>query len=65
MTKSYEEGENEYTRAAKREALRTGRSLLDILKDMRKTADNSAARRKIKQALKYLVLANKRKRRKQ
>jgi len=34
MTRSREQGENEFTIAAKREAVRTGRDVCDVLKEM-------------------------------
>jgi hypothetical protein len=65
MTKSQEKGENEITGQAKQIALRTGRPICDILKEMLRDAKTSKDRpleRKIKRAEKYLGCRNKRKR---
>lgn len=66
MTRSRERGENEFTRAAKREALRTGRSVAAILTGMlaaAKRARDTAEQEKVIQAQKYLRDRNRRKRR--
>ncbi len=65
MTKAPENGENEVTEEAKKEAARTGMDVCEILKAMLKKA--KAARdknreRKIKRAQKFLRCRNKRKR---
>lgn len=63
MTKSIEEGENEFTRTAKKEAARTGRDLKEILARMLKNAGSSREKQKIVKAQKYMTERNKRKRR--
>jgi hypothetical protein len=66
MTKSQEKGENEFTRYAKREALRTNRSVCDILQELMDEAEanRDAARiRKIRKAQKYLECRDRRRRR--
>jgi hypothetical protein len=66
MTRSREKGENEFTRAAKREALQTGVSVGDILKrmlDEAKEAKDTASWIKIARAQKFLGKRNPRKRR--
>jgi negative regulator of replication initiation len=66
MTKSHEKGDNEYTRAAKREAMRTGQSVADILRRMLSEARqkrDSEQINKIVQAQKFALERNTRKRR--
>jgi hypothetical protein len=66
VTKSNEKGENEITDEARREALRTGVDVCDILKAMVKAARRAKdmeREQKIKRAEKYLGCRNKRKRR--
>ncbi len=65
MTKSHEKGENEITLAAKKEALRTGRGVVDVLKEMRQravAARDKALKKKIVKAQKYVKFRNKQKR---
>jgi hypothetical protein len=65
MTKSHEKGENEITDEARQKALRTGRPICDILREMLRDAkaDKDPQReQKIKRAEKYLGCRNKRKR---
>jgi hypothetical protein len=66
MTRSHEKGENEFTREAKREALRTGRSADEILTEWLADAkrDRDKERQaKVIQALKFLRGRNRRRRR--
>jgi hypothetical protein len=66
MTKRRERGENEFTRAAKEQAARTGRDVCDILKEMLQKALAAGERSKvakIRRAQKYLGCRNTRKRR--
>ena len=66
MTKSWEKGENEFTRAAKRLAMRTGESAVDILERLlaeAKQARDTVSCEKIVQAHKYLIRREERKRR--
>jgi hypothetical protein len=66
MTKRPEKGENEFTKAAKREAARTKRNVCDILAEMldqAKAAGDVRRQRKIMRAQKYLGCRNIRKRR--
>ena len=61
MTRSHERGENEFTRAARREAARTGRDVCDILKEMLARAQSSGDISqiiKIRRAQKYLGCRN-------
>lgn len=65
MTKSHEKGENEITRQAKQQAARTGKSVSEVLAEMRRQANaagDAKQRRKIAQAEKYLRQRNKTKR---
>jgi hypothetical protein len=65
VTKAPEKGENEITAQAKREAVRTGQDVCDILKAMlaeARAAKDRARERKIKRAQKYLGCRNRRKR---
>ena len=65
MTKAQEQGENEYTDAARREAAKSGRNVCDILAEWlqeAKRAGDTEAVRKIVAAQKYLGCRNKRKR---
>jgi hypothetical protein len=65
MTKSQEQGANEFTELAKREAARTGRDVCDILKILlrkAKAAKDKDLEQKIKRAEKYLGCRNRRKR---
>jgi hypothetical protein len=66
MTKSWEKGENEYLDAAKREAMRTGQPVAEILQrvldDARRQKDKQAMI-KIRRAQKYIRTRNKRRRR--
>jgi hypothetical protein len=65
MTKSHEKGENEITREAKQLAAKTGRSVSEILAEMRqeaKAAEDTKRHGKIVQAEKYLRQRNKTKR---
>jgi hypothetical protein len=69
MTKSREEGENEFTRQAKRKAMRTGEDIESILERMLRLAKqqkDSKQRLKIVRAQKFVERRNvgKRKRRK-
>ena len=65
MTKSRESGENEVTDEAKREAVRAGQGVCEILAKMlnaAKAARDADRTRKIVRAQKYLGCRNKRKR---
>ncbi len=66
MTKSWEQGDNEITNKAKREAARTGKAvdsiLAELLANAKATGDKSRVR-KILRAQKYLGFRNIRKRR--
>ncbi len=67
MTKRRERGENEFTRAAKQIAARTGRDVCDILKEMLQQAQAAGDSQRvtgIRRAQKYLGCRNFRKRRK-
>jgi hypothetical protein len=66
MTKSWEQGDNEFVDLARREAARTGRDIEEILEELHEAAKKSrdAARRiKIQRAQKFLKFRNQRKRR--
>lgn len=66
MTKSKERGENEITREARQEAVRSNRHICDVLADLlsaAKAAGDVARQRKIIQALKFLRCRNVRRRR--
>jgi hypothetical protein len=65
MTKSRESGENEITDEAKREAIRAGLGVCEVLAKMlkaAKAAHDTNSVRKIVKAQKYLGCRNKRKR---
>lgn len=65
MTKAPERGENEYSEKARRESIRTGVPVCDILKAWRQQAAADRDRktvRKIEQAEKFLGCRNRRKR---
>ena len=65
MTKSREHGANEYTDAARREAIATGRGVCDILAEWREAArraGDAETVRKLTAAEKYLGCRNRRKR---
>jgi hypothetical protein len=65
MTKTPEHGENEITDEAKREAVRRGKPICDILKEMlrkAKVAKDEGRERKIKRGQKFLGCRNKHKR---
>lgn len=67
MTKSSEEGENEVTREAKREAARTGHDLDAILEKTLRAAKqqkDTVRQMKVLRAQKFLKRRNKRKRKK-
>ncbi len=67
MTKHWEEGENEITREAKREAARTGEDIASILERMLREAKqqrDTLWRMKIIKSQKFLEHRNQRKRRK-
>lgn len=66
MTKSQEQGRNEITDEARREAARTGKDVCAILKAMlraAKKAGNTERQEKIKAAEKFLGCRNRKKRR--
>jgi len=66
MTKSQEQGDNEYVDAVRREAVRTGRDICAILREWlaaAKRARDRRARMKIMKAQKYMDCRNRRKRR--
>ena len=66
MTKSPEKGRNEFTEAAKRQAMRTGRPIVEILRQMLNAAKklkDKEQQRKIIQAQKYICQRNVNKRR--
>lgn len=66
MTKSWEKGENPIVVYAKKEAVRTGREIGDILEELlaaAKRARDTAQRVEIQRAQKFLKLRNKERRR--
>jgi hypothetical protein len=66
MSRSPEKGRNEFTELAKRQALRTGRSVAEILEEMlvaAKKAKDKQQQLRIVQAQKYLWERNRNKRR--
>jgi hypothetical protein len=68
MTKSHEKGENEITREAKQLAALTGKSMVEILAEMRRQAKavkDTKRQRKIVKAEKYLLQRNKTKRKRE
>ena len=66
MTKSRQKGRNEFTEAVKREAMRTGQSIVELLEQMREDARKAKDTKKQKEivaALKYVGRRNRNKRR--
>jgi hypothetical protein len=59
---SRERGENEITRQVKRDAQATGKDPCDLLQELLKSCTDSATKRKIQQAQKFLGCRNKEKR---
>ena len=65
MTKSRHQGENEFTRDARRRAARTGEDVCEILRALRRDAvarGDAEGERKIIEAEKFLGCRNKKKR---